>query len=228
MHGKGDGYSNRIRGGKKATPPNLKVDLGVGTPPSTKRGRFQDGNGNCLKLPCIVAPEQPTLSRPVGRVGAFNLYRPSSNLTTALQPDFGISKFLDGVDCDPIIPSRCGHGCCGTPTVSESRSSLLGPKFVDYEEPPSFSSHELASIATDLNSIAWIKSGLDKRLETPVQRRDCQATSSGAGNSGSCLQNSNLRFEEGRTKLMGMMTEVLSNQIPRQSVALPAEVEGFS
>ncbi|KAL2940423.1 Monothiol glutaredoxin-S4 [Bienertia sinuspersici] len=69
-----------------------------------------------------------------------------------------------------------------------------------------------------------MKSGLDsscaKRMETSVQRRDTQETD----NSGQCTPTNNVRFEEGRTKLMGMMTEVLSTQIPRQTVTLPAEV----
>lgn len=186
------------------------------------------------------ATEQPTVTRPVARVGAFNVYRPSSNLTPgmsppkpvpvqgplvhAFPPDLGISKFLDGVEHEPVIPFQCGHGCCTTTPSggSESRSSLLGPEFVEYEETPSLYSHELASIATDLNNIAWIKSGID----SSTVRRVCEGSCSGtSGNSGQC---NNLRFEEGRTKLMGMMSEVLSTQIPRQTVAFPAEVEGLS
>lgn len=198
------------------------------------------------------ATKQPTISRPVARVGAFNVYQPSNNSTSnnstsagplpkpvpvqgplvhAFQPDFDISKFLGGVESEPIIPLRCGQGCCSSPTPSRAeprKSSLLGPEFIDYEEPCSFSSHELASIATDLNNIAWIKSGLDNsfagRMEPPTQRIDSPETSGGIGNSG---QN-NLRFEEGRTKLMGMMTEVLPTHMPRQTVTLPAEVEGLS
>lgn len=189
----------------------------------------------------VEQTEPPTLSRPVARVGAFNIYQPLSNLTPAVprpkpvpvqgplvnafQPDLGISKFLDGVQCEPIIPLRCGHGCCSAPTGAESGNSLLGPEFIEYEEPPSFSSHELASIATDLNNIAWIKSGLDssscaRQMETPIPRRDSQGTD----NSMQCMQTNNVRFDEGRSKLMGMMTEVISTQIPRQTVALPAEV----
>ncbi|KAL9231420.1 hypothetical protein vseg_006652 [Gypsophila vaccaria] len=185
--------------------------------------------------------EQPSLSRPVPRVGAFNIYRPTSDLSSAavhskhvpvqsplvnaLSPDLEISKFLDGAQNDPIIPSRCGHGCCVTPTGGESRSSLLGPEFVDYEEPPSFIGHELASIAKDLNNIAWIKSGLDSssamKLDTHDHRNEPRGTS---GDLGQCSQHNNVRFDEGRSKLMGMMTEV----IPRQPVTLPAEVEGLS
>ncbi|XP_057523671.1 transcription factor MYB1-like [Amaranthus tricolor] len=170
--------------------------------------------------------EPPTLTRPVARIGAFNVYQPDSDLTPAAPPrrpvpvcgplvnafpDFGISKFVEGVQCEPIIPSRCGHGCCSTPTGFKSGTSFLGPEFIEYEEPPSFSSHELASIATDLNNIAWIKSGLDsgcaRRTEYPLQRRDSQ----GADYSRQCTQKTdNVRFEEGRTKLMGMMTELIS------------------
>uniref|UniRef100_A0A7C9FIU4 Uncharacterized protein n=2 Tax=Opuntia streptacantha TaxID=393608 RepID=A0A7C9FIU4_OPUST len=173
---------------------------------------------------------EPTLTRPVARVGAFNVYGSSFNSTTALplpkpvpvqgplvhssQPDLRISRFLDGVQCESIIPLQCGHGCCSTPAGGECRSSLLGPEFVEYDEPPSFSSHELASIATDLNNIAWIKSGLDdgstRRTEMSFRVRDSEGLNT--GNSGQYMQN-NLRFEEGRTKLMGMMTEVLAPQM---------------
>ncbi|KAJ8443865.1 hypothetical protein Cgig2_032689 [Carnegiea gigantea] len=176
------------------------------------------------------AAEQSTLARPVARVGAFNVYHSSFSSTTALplpkpvpvrgplvhssQPDLGISRFLDGVQCEPIIPMQCGHGCCTTSGGGESSSSLLGPEFVEYDEPPSFSSHELASIATDLNNIAWIKSGLDdgstRRTEMSFQGRDSERLSTGS--SGQCILN-NLRFEEGRTKLMGMMTEMLTPQM---------------
>ncbi|KAK9683429.1 hypothetical protein RND81_10G140600 [Saponaria officinalis] len=189
--------------------------------------------------PSVTQPVEATehsLSRPLPRVGAFNIYRPSSTptssvplpkplpvegpLVNAFSPDFGISKFLNGIENEPIIPSRCGHGCCATPTGGESRSSLLGPEFVDYEKPPSFFCHELASIATDLNNIAWIKSGLDsssaRRLEVHDHRREPQEMTVGTGDSEQCAQNSNARFEEGRSKLMEMMTEVISTQMHRR------------
>ncbi|KAE9615021.1 hypothetical protein Lalb_Chr04g0250871 [Lupinus albus] len=44
---------------------------------------------------------------------------------------------------------------------ANSHGSLLGPEFVYYLEPTSFTSHELISIATDLNNIVWINSGLE-------------------------------------------------------------------
>lgn len=37
-------------------------------------------------------------------------------------------------------------------------------------------------------------------------------------------KNDHVRLEEGRSKLMGMMTGALSSQMPRQSLAIPAEV----
>ncbi|KAG5398973.1 hypothetical protein IGI04_020787 [Brassica rapa subsp. trilocularis] len=35
-----------------------------------------------------------------------------------------------------------------------SENSLLGPEFVDYLDPPTFTSYELAAIATDISSVA--------------------------------------------------------------------------
>ncbi|KAF7131848.1 hypothetical protein RHSIM_Rhsim09G0170900 [Rhododendron simsii] len=104
-----------------------------------------------------VETNNPTLSRPVARVGAFTVCTPA-NLT----PDFGICKFVEGICGEPIVPMQCGLGCCGGSSggISEQRS-LLGPEFVDYEVPPPLSSHELAAIAMDLNRIAWIRSGLE-------------------------------------------------------------------
>ncbi|XP_074280117.1 transcription factor MYB25-like [Silene latifolia] len=195
--------------------------------------------------PIVTQPaettEHPSLSRPVPRVGAFNIYRPTSNLPSdglhpkpmpvqgqlvnSLSPDFEISKFHDGVQNDPIIPSRCGHGCCTTTAGGGPRSSLLGPEFVEYEEPPLFSAHKLASIATDLNNIAWIKSGLDS---SSAIRMDPQGTSAETCDLGQSPQHNNVRFEEGRSKVMGMMTEAMSTQISMQPVTLQAEVQGLS
>ncbi|KAL9226672.1 hypothetical protein vseg_002458 [Gypsophila vaccaria] len=192
---------------------------------------------------------EPSLSRPHPRVGAFNIYRPPSTptssaplpkpvpvegpLVNAFSPNFGISKFLDDVENEPIIPLRCGHGCCSAPGGGESRNSLLGPEFVDYEKPPSFFCHELASIATDLNNIAWIKSGLDsssaRRLELADHRREPQGTSVETDDSGQSSPDCNTKFDEGRSKLMGMMTEAISTQVHRrQTVTLPTEVQGLS
>ncbi|KAF3448835.1 hypothetical protein FNV43_RR09548 [Rhamnella rubrinervis] len=36
-----------------------------------------------------------------------------------------------------------------------------GPEFIEYTEPPSFPSFELAAIATDISNLAWLRSGLE-------------------------------------------------------------------
>ncbi|MCD7445765.1 hypothetical protein HAX54_000002 [Datura stramonium] len=112
----------------------------------------------------------PSPSRPTEKIGAFNVHNPSTSRIVPMQgplihtfsPDFDICKLLEGVSGETIVPQGCGHGCCATTTKSSSKSSLLGPEFVDYEEHPPLPRHELASMATDLNNIAWIKSGLEK------------------------------------------------------------------
>ncbi|GAB2299660.1 hypothetical protein Dimus_033719 [Dionaea muscipula] len=187
--------------------------------------------------------ERSTIPHPVARVGAFSVYHPPGSSTSsgsfqdlvpvpgplvqAFQPDFGISKFLEGVRHEPIVPMRCSHSCCARPTsLPESgNSSLLGPEFIDYEEPPSFSGHELASIATDLNSLAWIKSGLEDKISRSMGHAAIPRVSEGA--SASCavahqpVESDHLVFEEGRSKLIGMMTEMLPRHPP---VAMPAKV----
>lgn len=75
--------------------------------------------------------------------------------------DFGILKLLES---ERLVPHRCGHGCCDmSSNVPNVQKSLLGPEFVDYAEPPSFPSHELAALATDISNIAWSRSGLDNQ-----------------------------------------------------------------
>lgn len=191
----------------------------------------------------------PTLPRPVARVSAFNLYNSSGGLTPcsgitrtvptqgplvqAAKPDFAISKFLEDVCSEPVIPSQCGYGCCTSLMGRHSHGSLLGPEFVDYEETPAFSSHELISIATDLNNIAWIKSGLESSsIGVPgiaASQRMAQGT---AGSSQMEISEQSVRkdmlSEDGRNKLMGMMTDVLPSQVGRQAFAMRAEVEGLS
>ncbi|KAH9616204.1 hypothetical protein KSS87_022568 [Heliosperma pusillum] len=178
----------------------------------------------------IQPEEQRSLSRPTPRVGAFNVYRPPVPRSVPLEgtsvnnfsSDFELSKLLEGIQNEPIIPSRCGHGCCATHSGGKSKvsSSLLGPEFIDYEEPPVFSCHEFASLAQELNNIAWIKSGLD--------RIGPQAAFVETEDSGQCTQKNNVQFEDGQSKMMGKMAEVISTQIPRQKVTRPAEVQGMS
>lgn len=120
--------------------------------------------------------EPPTLFKPVARVSAFNVYQAfnSSQPSTSVQrpvpmhgpilqsskPDMDFCKMLNGTHGDRSVPQQCGHGCCSL-NGNNSKSSLLGPEFIDYSEPPSFPSFELAAIATDISNLAWLKSGLE-------------------------------------------------------------------
>ncbi|GLT43784.1 hypothetical protein SLA2020_177150 [Shorea laevis] len=198
----------------------------------------------------IEPMEQPTICRPVPRVSAFNIYGPASGsrsesgmprtvptqgpLVHAPRPDSGVCKLLEDLHGEPIVPLRCGFGCCSSPSGSHSQRSLLGPEFVEYEESPAFSSHELISIATDLNNIAWIKSGLENGSigapSTAMDQRTSHGTASGSqvGIPDPCKKNDHMRFEDGRNKLMGMMAEVLPGQMSRQTFGVRAEVEGLS
>nr|XP_004246368.1 transcription factor MYB1 [Solanum lycopersicum] len=117
-----------------------------------------------------VANDPRTLFRPVARISAFSVYGslnvPESQLQTprlipTQAPDLGITKLLEGAFTDRLVPHQCGHGCCGNVNQEINGSSLLGPEFVDYAEPPSFSSHELAALATEISNVAWYKSGLE-------------------------------------------------------------------
>jgi myb proto-oncogene protein len=178
----------------------------------------------------------PTLPRPVARVSAFKVYNPlndpklGSGLTRTIpthgclvqtpKPDSGSCKILEDVHCEPIVPSRCGYGCCATPSGGHPPSTLLGPEFVEYEEPSPFSSQELISIATDLNNIAWIKSGLENSStgipSNAASYRMSQGTSVGSqmGMSEQNLRNGHMHFEEGRNKLMSTMAGTISTQMP--------------
>ncbi|PPD73027.1 hypothetical protein GOBAR_DD30081 [Gossypium barbadense] len=145
----------------------------------------------------IEPKNHPAVCRPVARVSAFSRYNtPSSSktesgmtsripvqgpLAQSSRPDWGVGKILEDLRCEPIIPLRCGFGCCSTPCGGHSRTSLLGPEFVDFEEPHVFSSHELISIATDLNNIAWIKSGLENSCVRIPSNATSQRMSQGIG-----------------------------------------------
>ncbi|KAM3325601.1 transcription factor MYB1 [Capsicum chacoense] len=136
-----------------------------------------------------AANDPHTLFRPVARVSAFSAYGslnvPESQLQTprlipVQAPDLGISKLLEGAFTDRFVPHQCGHGCCGNANQAINGSSLLGPEFVDYDEPPSFSSHELATLATEISNVAWCKSGLKNSsievIFNPTTRAVCGAS----------------------------------------------------
>ncbi|XP_057510721.1 transcription factor MYB1-like [Actinidia eriantha] len=183
--------------------------------------------------------DHPTLSHPVTHVSAFSIYNPvngpipgsifsrtvpmQGSIFQTLKPETGICKFLEGVCGEPIVPLQCGHGCCSASSGGVSQRSLLGPEFIEYEEPLPFSSHELAAIATDLNSIAWIRSGLES-TDTQVgddardQRMPNGDPTALTGIFEQNVNQDNFRFEEARKRLMGTMA----------SLSLPAEVEGLS
>ncbi|WOL14934.1 hypothetical protein Cni_G23715 [Canna indica] len=121
--------------------------------------------------------DPPYLFRPVARVSAFSPYNCTphrssghdvsrqgqleSEQNEAFRPGGGISKLLNNLSCKPQVPNRCGHGCCSIQDREDSSSSILGPEFIEFVEAPSISSHELASMVSDISSIAWLKSGLN-------------------------------------------------------------------
>ncbi|KAF3433554.1 hypothetical protein FNV43_RR24656 [Rhamnella rubrinervis] len=209
---------------------------------------------------CVAAPENQshlvtevkghsTIARPVARVSAFSVYNsphgPSNAsvrrispihgpMPQASKPELGVCKFLEDVSGEPTIPLQCGHGCCANSTGRHSRSSLLGPEFVEYAEPPSFTSHELISIATDINNIAWIKSGLESNApRIPGIMEVPQGAATSSSHMGMLMGQNKMNdhvvhFEEGRNKLMGMIAEVFPTQMPRQTFVMPSEVEGLS
>ncbi|KAL1330881.1 hypothetical protein HN51_048119 [Arachis hypogaea] len=119
--------------------------------------------------------DPPTLFRPKARISAFSVYhtadgfQPSTSTQRQIQgpilqsskPDREICKMLEGIYSDQSVPHQCGHGCCGAPNGKKFKSSLLGPEFIEFSEPQSFPSFELAAIATDISNLAWLKSGLE-------------------------------------------------------------------
>lgn len=116
--------------------------------------------------------DDPTIFRPVARVGAFSVYNSPSGSSPSMaasaagpllqvsKPEVGVCKFLEDAYVEPVASLQCGHGCTNS-SGGDLNCPLLGPEFVEYEEIPLFSSRELISVATDLNNIAWMKSGLE-------------------------------------------------------------------
>lgn len=129
----------------------------------------------------IIRPEfkqPPTIFRPVPRLSAFSPYNPGfSHAAPTSSPLFQASisgcgddcKLLENILWEPQVPSRCGHGCCGTKTRDGNGSSLLGPEFVEFVDPPPILHHQIASMATDLSNVAWLKSGLQTGIYSTCQ-----------------------------------------------------------
>ncbi|KAL0716916.1 hypothetical protein Bca4012_066238 [Brassica carinata] len=112
--------------------------------------------------------DPPTLFRPVARLSSFNAYKssfPHIQNQTKLQSckqDAAMLRLLEGAYSERFVPQKCGSGCCSDSPVDISKqNSLLGPEFVDHLDPPTFPSYELAAIATDISSLAWLRSGLE-------------------------------------------------------------------
>ena len=126
----------------------------------------------------------PTLFRPVARVSAFSVYnsfdgsQPSPSLQRPVPKqasrfqgsklDTETCRILEGIFGDQSVPHGCGHGCCASPNGKNPRSSMLGPEFAEFSEPPYFPSFELAAIATDISNLAWLKSGLENSSVKPM------------------------------------------------------------
>ncbi|XP_011076754.1 transcription factor MYB25 [Sesamum indicum] len=214
-------------------------------------GKIQASTGSCvLKQNPLTAETSypsaegspPVVSRPVARIGAFNVYNSASHDSTsagtdplqgplfqASDVDFGICKFLDVASGDPVVPLRCGHGCCAASSMHSSRSSLLGPEFVEYEELPTFSSHELTSVATDLNNIARIRSGLESTRRIPVHANGqiIPACAPMHMDMEENVKNDKFLLEE-RNLFAGTTRDVASNQRMMPTLTLRAQVEGLS
>ncbi|KAL1193850.1 Transcription factor MYB1 [Cardamine amara subsp. amara] len=116
--------------------------------------------------------DRPTLFRPVARLSSFNANNHMEGSSTphvddqnqfqSSKKDTAMLRLLEGAYSERFVPQQCGRGCCSNnPVGIFQQDSLLGPEFVDYLDPPTFPSHELAAIATDISSLAWLRSGLE-------------------------------------------------------------------
>ncbi|KAK1409401.1 hypothetical protein QVD17_35927 [Tagetes erecta] len=171
---------------RRGTQPNLSImpSTTIYNNLDTTKASFEDTLSNENNMsPSIDVTTHQTVSRPVPHFGAFSVYTPENvfqnresktvvptqgPLIQACKPESIGCSFLKGYSTESAVPSKCGHGCC-----SGLQTSLLGPEFIEYDELPPLSNMELANIATDLNTIAWIKSGLEKpgltQISLPVE-----------------------------------------------------------
>ncbi|XP_010533876.1 PREDICTED: myb-related protein Myb4-like [Tarenaya hassleriana] len=149
-------------------------------PPELDDVVMDNGSNEAQEQATEEGNSKHSVCRPAAHVSAFTAYKPGSPMTgytelhivpcagplvQASGPNSFGGIFLQSLYEEPNVPTRCGHGCGDCPTKNLSpRTSLLGPEFVDCEEPSALLDQELISIATDLNNMAWIKSGLDNSL----------------------------------------------------------------
>lgn len=148
-----------------------------------RKVKTQTGDKSQPEIQCKPeAKDPPTLFRPRARISAFNMYSAVDVVETSLpvarmaasfqvpldqlpKPEVGFNKLLQGAYGERMVPLQCGHGCCClSPDGENLQVSLLGPEFVDYAEPLSFPSHELATLAADISNVAWQRSGLESSL----------------------------------------------------------------
>lgn len=116
--------------------------------------------------------DPPYLYRPVARVSAFRPY--NHHYAPAIKPiGMGCTISEDG-SVEQKVPSKCAYGCCTSDSRNENegykKRSLMGPDFMDYEETTPIMSHELASVMSDISSIAWIKSGLQSGITSSLMQ----------------------------------------------------------
>ncbi|KAL1217809.1 Transcription factor MYB25 [Cardamine amara subsp. amara] len=125
------------------TPPAVNVDA-----------QMDDG----VKEPQVKKCKS-VVYRPVARKGAFCVYKIGS-MNQHIAPCEG-----------PLIQAAKPDSCADNKTVASSSNSVLGSEFVDYEEPtPVELDQELVAISTDLNNMAWMRSGVNNSYSREVEQ----------------------------------------------------------
>lgn len=167
---------------------------------------------NCSKISRV--PRASAFSVYTLQNGSANdlVYSKPTPMQGPLIQDFNPN--IKGAECEYVVPNQCSHGCCQGSSVSATKRSLLGPEFVEYDEPPHFSSYELAAIATDLNNTAWIRSGIDTNASQVAKN----ATSVSPGIFDQNKKSLNSGSEEGQNRQFGVVTSQILLPLPRISL----------
>lgn len=191
----------------------------------------------------------PPLIRPVARISAFSVYNhgdgaanvsPSPRLASShvpfvqtSNPEIGTCRLLGGAGNDLLVPHRCGYGCgcCGTSGGAGLGSTLLGPEFIDYTGPPSFTSHELAALAADIGNVAWSRSGLESSSIKAMDNMASTLLSSNSNQETRHLEvtgeNDNPSFRSGKNEIMGTIPDyAISASVISQPLLTHSEVGG--
>ncbi|KAF8075463.1 hypothetical protein N665_1092s0014 [Sinapis alba] len=166
-----DTFSSGGGGGGHVTTPLVSSDGKEATSMEMSEEQCADKtNGEDISRQECNDP--PTLFRPVAKLSSFNPYNHmegsssphtlNQNKFQSCKQDTAMQRLLEGAYSERFVPQKCGRVCCSNSPVGISqKNSLLGPEFVDYLDPPTFPSYELAAIATDISSLAWLRSGLE-------------------------------------------------------------------